>query len=110
MSEAKQKAAINAAIMAELFGINAAVPAFKLGAKVRDKVTGFEGVTMSCAVYSTGCLHYGVAGPVKKDGVVPDWEFFDQTRLVGVDAPLVSFNKDAEDPRGGPTANNPPEM
>lgn len=55
--------------------------AFNLWDKVIDKVTGFEGVVMSITQYATGCIHYGIAPQVDKDGKMLAWEYLDQSRL-----------------------------
>ena len=42
----------------------------KLGSKVRDKITGFEGIAVSRCVYLNGCVSIGIESPVigEKDG------------------------------------------
>lgn len=56
---------------------------FKMGEEVKDIVTGYVGIVMCRAQYSTGCNHYGVGKRgIVKDAKLPEWEYFDQTRLV----------------------------
>lgn len=52
-----------------------------LGKKVREKITGFEGIASSKHIYLTGCNQYGIQAPVDKNGVIPDIKYFDEGRL-----------------------------
>lgn len=52
----------------------------KLGDKLRDKVTGFEGIAMARTDYLLDTPTYGLVGPMI-DGKVQDWQWFDMTRL-----------------------------
>jgi len=55
----------------------------KLGRKVRDKVTGFEGIATSRVEYINGCIQYGVTPKVKKDDrtAYPDSTYVDEGQL-----------------------------
>lgn len=55
-----------------------------LGLRVRDKVTGFEGVVESVAFDLYGCVQ-AVARPAAKDGKVEDGRWFDIQRLDVID-------------------------
>lgn len=52
-----------------------------LGDKVREDITGFEGIATSRTVFMTGCARIGVQAKVDKDGKVPHIEAFDEDRL-----------------------------
>ncbi len=52
----------------------------ELGRKVKDKVTGFAGVTTGFVTYITGCNQALVAAP-SKDGKPGDTNWFDEQRL-----------------------------
>jgi len=53
-----------------------------LGHKVRDRVTGFEGVVSSVSFDLFGCVQTVVTPPMdKKTGKRPDSEWFDHKRL-----------------------------
>lgn len=56
----------------------------KLGNRVRDKVTGFEGIATNKAIYMNGCVHFTVV-PRLKEGtetlVNPDASVIDYLRL-----------------------------
>lgn len=53
----------------------------KLGNKVRDIVTGFQGIATVKAEYLTGCVQFGVTPDVSTDGKIPDTVWFDDKRL-----------------------------
>ena len=65
---------------------------FNNGDLLRDSVTGYEGVVMVRAEYSTGCHHYGLQPRNPKDNVLGVWEWIDQSRLSLVERSVVSFN------------------
>ena len=57
---------------------------FKLGAKVKDTLTGFEGVVMARTEYYTGCNTYGIQSPKLIKGNAPaEWIWIDEVRLTG---------------------------
>ena len=53
---------------------------FELGTRVRDWVTGYEGIITARVEHLNGCKRYGVQGPVK-DGKIPDLEWLDEEQL-----------------------------
>ena len=61
------------------------------GDLLRDSVTGYEGIVRVCAVYSTGCHHYGLQPVSPKDGKLGDWGWLDQSRLSLAKKGAVSF-------------------
>ena len=76
----------------------------KLGQKVRDIITGFEGVATGRCEYITGCNQILVAPRVKDDGTKPDPQWLDEDRLEVTDAkaitlPLTSAGFDVAAPR-----------
>lgn len=76
---------------------------FTLGAKLRDTVTGFEGVAVSRHEYLNGCIRYTLQGSLDKDGKVPDPVPFDTEQLEEVEpAKLRETN-----PAGGPRSDPP---
>ena len=60
-----------------------------LGTKVRDRISGFEGVVAGRAEYLTGCTQCVVVPPVGPDGSHRDAEWFDEQRLAVVDHRVV---------------------
>jgi hypothetical protein len=59
----------------------------ELGAKVKDKVTGFVGIATGHTRLLTGCDRYLVQPAVGKDGKLPDECWFDENRLVVLKVP-----------------------
>lgn len=53
----------------------------KLGSKVRDSVSGFEGVAIARVEYLNGCTQYGVLPKIPADGKMPDAVYIDYQRL-----------------------------
>jgi len=82
---------------------------FELNEIVKDIVTGFTGVILGRTEYSTGCIQYGVqAMKLTKEGVLPKWEWFDETRLQHINK-SISFKKEKQTRKvpGGPAAQAP---
>ena len=55
-----------------------------LGQKVKDKVTGFEGIAVSRVEYMNGCIQYGVRPryiEAEMKGIYPQAEYIDQDEL-----------------------------
>jgi hypothetical protein len=61
------------------------VPKFRIGQRLRDKVTGFEGIVTAYIQHITGCDTYALTPPVDKDGKTRDSNSFDDSRLVLLD-------------------------
>lgn len=77
---------------------------FEFGDLVKDEISGFTGIAMVRALYSTGCTHYGVAPQeLDKDGKVQNWEWFDETRLSLKKKGKVKFS--IKEQNGGPAPN-----
>jgi hypothetical protein len=80
---------------------------FTNGDLLKDKITGLEGVVMVVAFYSTGCIHYGLQPKrVNENGDIPDWTWLDESRLVMVEAEVVTFDISA-DSASGPMPSGP---
>ena len=54
---------------------------FQLGAKVKDVVTGYEGIVTSRTRYLNGCLTYGVRTQKLHDGTPIEAVFLDEEQL-----------------------------
>jgi hypothetical protein len=54
----------------------------KLGAQVKDKVSGYVGIATSRVEYLNGCVQYGVRGKVDKDNKAPEAVYIDEEQLV----------------------------
>lgn len=83
---------------------------FEMFDRLKDQVSGFTGVVLGRTEYSTGCKHYGLAAEaVNKEGTVPDWQWFDETRLLKVGQKTIEATTAVQSKRGGPSPN-PPQM
>ncbi len=63
---------------------------FRLGAKLRDKVSGVEGVAVARHEFIAGCVQYTIQPKAKDDGTLPDALNFDAERLEDLDAEIVN--------------------
>ena len=65
---------------------------FIIGQRVRDRVTGFEGVTISRIEYLNGCVQYCVKPEVdpKKPGTFPEGAYIDDAQLELVDEGILA--------------------
>ena len=70
---------------------------FELGCEVKDAVTGFRGVVVFRTERLTGCNQYGVSPTKMKDGKKPEWEFFDENRLLKVGKGVVLPGRSKKD-------------
>jgi hypothetical protein len=75
----------------------------KLGYKVRDRVSGFEGIVTARLEYLNGCVQFCVMPKVGKDGKV-DGIYFDSQQLEVLGEGLVVEPKKT----GGPTPSGTP--
>lgn len=67
--------------------------------KVKDTVTGFEGVVIGRTEWLNGCIRYAIQAPVTADGKLPEAEWIDDQQLEVTEP----YNKpEATPPRGGP--------
>lgn len=54
----------------------------ELGDKVRDRLSGLEGIVAARVEYLTGCTQMAVVAPgLKADGDPREWKYFDWQRL-----------------------------
>lgn len=53
----------------------------KLGKKVKDSITGYEGVAVARTIWLNGCERIAIQGALDKDGNVPDEKWFDISQL-----------------------------
>lgn len=74
----------------------------KLGSKVRDVVSGFEGIATAEVKYLNGCKQYCVAGK-SVDGKVPENLYFDDAQIEIIGEGINIEQKDT----GGPSSYQP---
>ncbi len=89
------------------------------GDRVKDPITGFEGIVVVTSTWLNGCIRLGVQPEEMKDGKPIDDRYFDQTQLIliekGVhkqqvfvlveDPPLIE--PEPERTSGGPSREGP---
>ena len=74
---------------------------FELNVELRDRVTGYTGLVMCRSDYATGCRHYSLQSYMDKDGKVPEWQSFDESRLDATGRTMETLKKaGAKDPSG----------
>lgn len=66
---------------------------FNMGDRVKDVVSGYEGIVMARFEYWTGCNHYGVEGQAQVGTKLP-YESFDEQRLEVVQSNAVRLARD----------------
>lgn len=64
----------------------------ELGATMRDRITGFQGVVTGRVNYLTGCNQALIAPPLGPDGSIRCAEWFDDQRLERVDAEVIRLD------------------
>ncbi len=75
---------------------------YQLGLKLRDMVSGLEGIATSRVEFINGCIQYGVSGKAD-NGKIPDTHYIDQQQLEVVDNGIVIKSQ----PTGGPRSDTP---
>lgn len=87
----------------------------KLGTRVRDKVTGFEGIAVARVRYLNGCIQYCIQP--EWDGATPirEGSYVDESQLIKIEGGL--YWKEEEQPKkpeggggGGQVLNIPKGM
>ena len=85
----------------------------KLGDRVRDRVTGFEGVITVASKHLFGCTQFAVKSPEVKDGKPIDAQWFDEggLEIVEVDAIVPSPREPipVSGPERGASSDVPPQ-
>ena len=87
---------------------NTANPNFKfyLGDKVKDLITGYEGVIIARSQYLTNCNTYGVKSVKLKDDAPMDTQWFDEPHVVLVIEKAYKANQTTGGPTDSPRATN----
>lgn len=81
----------------------------ELGDRVRDIVTGMQGVAIGITKWITGCDTVTFQPSLKADGSKPDTEFVDINRLVIIEKAAVSISRHKpERDSGGPQTHGAP--
>lgn len=79
-----------------------------LGTRMRDKITGFEGIAVAKVVFLNGCVQYQLKpSKLDKDGKVYDGNTFDNQQLEVMDEGINKGKEKAEKPTGGDMPDAP---
>jgi len=73
---------------------------FELGGKVRDKITGFEGIVVYRSQWIHNCNTYGVQPEKLKDGLPLERQHFEEPCLVALALPIPTMLPERKS--GGP--------
>ena len=76
---------------------------FQLGDKVKDKITGFEGIIVAIVHYLTGCSQYGIKPTKLSDTDRPQDAYYmniHQVELVEAGSIKIDSVSDTKDPSG----------
>ena len=63
-----------------------------IGRRVKDRITGFEGVVTGYCEYITGCNQALIAPPTKDDGEFVESRWFDEQRLVQLGDEVITLD------------------
>ena len=87
---------------------NTANPKFKfyLGDKVKDLITGYEGIVIARTQYITNCNTYGVKSLKLKNDVPMDTQWFDEPHVVLVVEKAYKAHQTTGGPTDAPKATN----
>jgi len=78
----------------------------KLGDKLKDKVTGFEGIAVAKIEYLNGCCQYCIKPQMHTSGKMPNGEYIDvqQLEVVKSDSVIVEAKETGGDHPDAPDA------
>ena len=80
----------------------------KLGSRVRDSITGFEGMAVGRTEWLYGCTRIGVECTELKDGKPVEMQWFDEQRLVVIKQEKPYVSPDSSAKTGGPQSDPRP--
>ena len=77
----------------------------KLGMKIKDTITGIEGICVAKTQYLTNCTHYSIQPKPTKDkpNSVPDWVSIDESRVAIVSSTIIKKRSVKKGSTSGPT-------
>lgn len=81
-----------------------------LGQKVKDTITGMEGIAVCRTEWMNGCVRIGVQVQQLKDGVPVDVQYVDEPQLAVVEDTPAEEAKPAHGPRPDPVRQPDPTM
>lgn len=82
----------------------------ELGNKVKDIVTGLEGIAVAKIVYMNGCVQYGVKSQIP-EATLKEAGYIDEGQLEYVDEGVTDMiNKEEEEGPGGDQPDRPKKL
>ena len=78
----------------------------ELGAKAKDKITGFEGIIVVRCQWLNGCNTYGIKPQKLKDEKTIDTTYFDEPQLIVINKKEVTGKRSTGGPCQSPTQPN----
>ena len=83
----------------------------KLGSKVRDTISGFEGIVTARHEYLNGCVRYSIsATSLDENGKMFDEAWLDDQQVEVIEEMGPEVSKDSTGKPGGPNSSRPPAM
>lgn len=81
----------------------------QLGDKVKDTITGFEGVAIARSEWLNGCVRFELqSAKLSKDGIPVEAQWFDDSQLTVVKLGKSAEKKDVGGPRAAPSRAKDP--
>ena len=77
----------------------------QLGTRVRDNLTGFEGIAVGRTEWQYGCTRIGIEPTELRDGKPIDVQWFDEQRVEAVGEKAKAEPSAARPPLGGPQSD-----
>ncbi len=65
----------------------------KLGTKIKDRITGLEGIAIAKIEYLNGCVQYSIKPKLDKDGKVQEGEWVDSQQIAVVGEKVLEVKK-----------------
>lgn len=78
-----------------------------LGDKVRDEVTGFEGIVLGKSEFLYGCTRVGVQPKLGSDGKIIEASWFDEPQLKVIKKAVIKKQTKEQSEIGGPMPSVP---
>jgi len=72
----------------------------ELGDKVKDTITGFQGIAVQKAIHMNGCIRWCIQPPVDKEGKFPDACWVDEHSIEVLEPQKIKVEQTK---RGGPS-------
>jgi hypothetical protein len=78
-----------------------------LGDKVKDRISGFEGIATCRSEYMFGCVRVGVSPRGTHEGKPVESQWFDEDQLDVIEVSAIQRPASVDERRGGPMSAPP---